>query len=51
MTRVTVFARPVFQAKGKKREDLEAAAARARTQGVLYGVNMISGSLRSMMGW
>jgi hypothetical protein len=51
MSRVTVFARPVFQAKGKKREDLEAAAARARTQGVLYGVNMISGSLRSMMGW
>ena len=51
MTRVTVFARPVFQAKGKTRADLESAAARAREQGVLYGVNMISGSLRSMMGW
>jgi hypothetical protein len=51
MTRVTVFARPVFQAKGKKREDLEAVVVRARGQGVLYGVNMISGALRSMMGW
>jgi len=51
MTRVTVFARPVFQAKGKQREDLEAAAARARAQGVLYGVNMIGTALRSMMGW
>lgn len=51
LSRVTVFARPVFQAKGKQRADLEAAVERARTQGVLYGVNMISGALRSMMGW
>lgn len=50
-SRVVVFARPVFQAKGKGREDLEAAAAWARAQGVLQGVNMIGGALRSMMGW
>lgn len=50
-SRVVVFARPVFQAKGKGRTELEAAITRARTQGVLYGVNMISGALRSMMGW
>jgi GNAT superfamily N-acetyltransferase len=50
-SRVVVFARPVFQAKGKGRKDLRAAADRARDQGVLYGVNMISAALRSMMGW
>ncbi len=51
MTRVSVFARPVFQAKGKTRKDLEAVASRARKQGVIYGVNMIGTALRSMMGW
>jgi len=50
-TRVTVFARPVFQSRGKKRGDLEAAVVRAREQGVLYGVNMITGALRSIMDW
>lgn len=50
-SRVVVFARPVFQAKGKTRKDLEAAATRAREQGVLHGVNMIGEALRSMMGW
>lgn len=50
-SRVVVFARPVFQAKGKGREELEAEAAWARGQGVLQGVNMIGGALRSMMGW
>ncbi|MEM7155116.1 MAG: hypothetical protein AAF799_19875 [Myxococcota bacterium] len=51
MDRVTVFARPVFQSRGKTRDDLSAAVDRARDQGVIYGVNMNTAALRSMMGW
>ncbi|MEM9456880.1 MAG: hypothetical protein AAGF11_22065 [Myxococcota bacterium] len=51
MSRVTVFGRPAFQSRGKNKQDLEAQVQRARAQGVLYGVNMITGALRSMMGW
>ncbi len=51
MSRVTVFARPVFQSRGKTREDLVAATDRARTQGVLYGVNMNTSALRAKMDW
>lgn len=51
MSRVTVFARPVFQSRGKRKEDLEAPVDRARGQGVLYGVNMNTAALRSMMEW
>ncbi len=50
-SRVTVFARPVFQARGHTGADLQAGATRARDQGVLYGVNMIGAALRSMMSW
>lgn len=51
MSRVTVFARPAFQSRGKTKQNLEARIKRARGQGVLYGVNMITGALRSMMEW
>ena len=51
MSRVTVFARPVFQSRGKTRDDLSAAVDRARDQGVIYGVNMNTASLRKMMDW
>lgn len=51
MSRVTVFARPVFQLKGKGRAQLDAAIDRARGQGVLYGANMNTGAVRKVMGW
>ncbi|MCA9708883.1 MAG: hypothetical protein KDK70_23765 [Myxococcales bacterium] len=49
--RVTVFARPVFQSKGKGKGDLVPQIERARAQGVLYGVNMNSVALRRMREW
>lgn len=50
-SRVTVFARPVFQSKGRSREDLIAWIDRARDQGVLVGANMNSTAVRKKLGW
>lgn len=49
--RITVFARPVFQTKGRTRAELATEIDRARTSGVLYGMNMTGDALRSWMRW